>query len=288
MKPLKATDREATYVAMEAAKRSPIRIEAAESEVPREGTVVPQPLATTTDGRKPPPRLRKPSPGHDRCLAPTADLESHRARLREAFGNTLSDEFVEVLLGKLIETLRPNPFDQLQEPTLNAALALIDSLQPRSEMEALMAVQIVATGLSGLRFLRQSQHHMDESFIDIYGGYAIKLIKLQNELLQTLDRNRRGHKQTVQARDVHIHSGAQGVVGIINSGKDGSGGQDGGPTPDSSPQPKSEHDAKQAAHAPHPALRSPDAERDLVPSAGDAERPMSDARRTVAGSPEGK
>jgi hypothetical protein len=172
---------------------------------------------------------------------------------------------------------------------LNAALALIDSLQPRSEMEALMALQIVATGLSGLRFLRQSQHHMDESFIEIYGGYAMKLLKMQNELLQTLDRHRRGHKQSVQARDVHIHSGAQGVVGIINSGgNDGSSGQDGSPTLDSSSQSKSEHDGKQAAHAPHPALRSSNAEREFVPSAGDAERPMSDARWTVAGSPEGK
>jgi len=62
---------------------------------------------------------------------------------------------VEVLLGKLIEALRPNPFDHLQEPTLNAALALIASIQPRSEMEALMAVQ--------MRFLRQSQHYMTSS-----------------------------------------------------------------------------------------------------------------------------
>jgi len=30
-------------------------------------------------------------------------------------------------------------------------------------MEALMAVQIVATGLSGIRYLRQSQHHMTSS-----------------------------------------------------------------------------------------------------------------------------
>src|SRR5205823_13288971 len=159
---------------------------------------VPQaPVAASTDGRKAPPRVRKPSPHNDQCLAPTGDLESHRARLREAFGNTLSDEFVEVLLGKLMEALRPNPFDNLQEPTLNAALALIDSIQPRSEMEALIAVQIVATGLSGIRYLRQSQHHMDESFIEIYGSYAIKLLKMQNELLQVLDRYRRGHHQTV-------------------------------------------------------------------------------------------
>jgi hypothetical protein len=34
-----------------------------------------------------------------------------------AFGNTLSDEFVDVLLGKLAEALRPGPFDALEEPT---------------------------------------------------------------------------------------------------------------------------------------------------------------------------
>jgi hypothetical protein len=32
--------------------------------------------------------------------APTPDLEGHRKRLREALGNTLSDEFVDVILGK--------------------------------------------------------------------------------------------------------------------------------------------------------------------------------------------
>ena len=37
-------------------------------------------------------------------------------------------------------------------------------------------------------------------------------------------------------------------------------------------------DAKQITHASHPALRSPNAEQELVPSAGDAERPMRAAR----------
>ena len=147
-------------------------------------------------------------------LAP--DLESHRARMREAFGDTLSDEFVEVLLGKLIEALRPSPFDQLEEATLNAGLVLIESIRPRSEMEALMAVQIVATGLSGLRFLRQSQTHMTEDYIDVYGSYAIKLLKLQAELLRALDRHRRGNRQTVEVKHVHLYPGSQGVVGIVN------------------------------------------------------------------------
>jgi hypothetical protein len=166
--------------------------------------------------RKAPPRVRKPSPLNDQCLAATPDLENHRKRLRDAFGDTLSDEFVEVLLGKLVEALRPGPFDALEERTLNAGLAIIDSMQPQSELEALLAVQIIATGFSGLRLLRQSQQHMTEDYIDVYGSYAIKLLRLQNEMIQTFDRYRRGSKQTVEVRHVHIHSGGQGMVGIIN------------------------------------------------------------------------
>jgi hypothetical protein len=63
---------------------------------------------------------------------------------------------------------------------------------------------------------RRSQQQMTEDFIDVYGNYAIKLLRLQNDMIQTFDRYRRGNKQTVEVRHVHIHSGGQGVVGIIN------------------------------------------------------------------------
>jgi hypothetical protein len=56
----------------------------------------------------------------------------------------LSDEFVDVILGKLVEALRPGLYDQLEEATLNAALATIDSMQPRSELQAVLAVQSFA------------------------------------------------------------------------------------------------------------------------------------------------
>jgi len=209
--------KEATYAAIEATKRAPIRLMAPDDaeEAPNAGVPSAAP-EKGDDTRRVPPRVRKPSPLNDQCLSPTADLEGHRARLRDAFGNTMSDEFVEVLLGKLVEALRPSPFDKLDEPTLNAGLALISSIQPRSEMEALIAVQVVATGFSGLRFLRQSHRHMSEAFIDVYGGYAIKLLRLQADLLQALDRHRRGNRQTVEVHHVHLYPGSQGVVGIVN------------------------------------------------------------------------
>ncbi len=172
--------KQATYVARAASKYPPVQIGAPDDQSQSEETTemtpnVPAHLDSAPEGssqRKPPPRVRKPSPNHNRYLAPTADLEGHRARLREAFGNTMSDEFVNVMLGKIIEALKPNPFDQLEEATLNSALAIIHSVQCRSELEALMAVEIVATGFAGLRFLRQSQHHMTEDYIGTYGPYA--------------------------------------------------------------------------------------------------------------------
>jgi hypothetical protein len=206
--------KEAVYVARESDKRRPIRLLAPEGgEEPLAALV---PSEGSEQAREAPPRVLKPSALNDQCLAPTPDLESHRKRLREAFGNTMSDEFVEVLLGKLLEALRPAALESLEQPTVNAALAIIDSMCPQSELEALLVVQIIAAGFSGLRLLRQSQQQMTQDYIDTYGNYAIKLLRLQNEMIQTFDRYRRGNKQTVEVRHVHIHPGGQGVVGIIN------------------------------------------------------------------------
>jgi hypothetical protein len=93
-------------------------------------------------------------------------------------------------------------------------------MQPSSELEALLAIQIIATGFSGMRFLRQSHRRMDEVFIDVYGSYAIKLHRLQAELIQAFDRHRRGNRQTVEVRHVHLYPGSQGVIGIVNNGQD--------------------------------------------------------------------
>ena len=131
------------------------------------------------------------------------------------------------MVTQLILALRPGPHDVLDEQTLNAAIALIASVGPQSEMEALLAVEIAATAFTGLKFLKHSQRHLDETFIGVYGGFATRLLRLQLELIQTLDKHRRGNKQTVEVRHVHIHSGAQGVVGIINSGAGGERGEGG-------------------------------------------------------------
>ena len=58
--------------------------------------------APAIGAKKGPPRLRKASSRDDAIVSPTIGLEEHRAALRQVFGETLSDEFVDVMLTKLV------------------------------------------------------------------------------------------------------------------------------------------------------------------------------------------
>ena len=117
--------------------------------------------------------------------------------------------------------LVPNPFDVLEEATLNAAIAVIASLKLTSELEAFLATQAVIAGFSGFRMLELSQRHLGEENIAVYGGYANRLLKLQNELIETINRHRRGNSQTVNV--VHIQQGDRGGVGVLTGDKGGTG-----------------------------------------------------------------
>jgi hypothetical protein len=66
--------------------------------------------------------------------------------------------------------------------------------------------------------------HLGEENIAVYGTFASKLLRLQNELIETLNRHRRGNSQTVNVNHVHIHPGGRGVVGVVNADTRGRGG----------------------------------------------------------------
>lgn len=202
--------RDAAWAAVKMAERRSVPLQATDVVGPH------LPVLVVEGHRKRAPRVRKPSSSHDAIHAPTGDTDAHRAELREAFGETLSDQFVEVMMGKLISGLRPNPFDVLEEATLNAAIAVITSVKTTSELEALLATQAAVAGFSAFRMLELSQRHLGEENIAVYGTFAVKLIRLQNEMIETINRHRRGNSQSIVVKHVHIHPGAQGVVGIVN------------------------------------------------------------------------
>ena len=86
MKKIRIGGGEATYVAMEERKRGSVSLEPADGETVSASSEPDLPVPSERGNR--PPRVRRPDRDSDRCLAPTPDLEGHRARLREAFGRT--------------------------------------------------------------------------------------------------------------------------------------------------------------------------------------------------------
>jgi hypothetical protein len=83
-------------------------------------------------------------------------------------------------------------------------------------------------------------------------------------------------RQKISVEHVHVHSGGQAIVGAVEAGADVASGNQRRP------------DARAITHAPVAPLWREDQKREAVPVAGDAEREMPDARRSVARSSEGE
>ena len=106
---------------------------------------------------------------------------------------------------------------------------------------------------------------------------ANKLSRTFTTLLEALNRHRGKGQQKVTVEHVHVHEGGQAIVGTVERR-----------TPAKSSQAEDQYHARQITHAHEPAMRCPNAEREPVPIARDAERPLPDARGKIARCPEGQ
>ncbi len=93
-----------------------------------------------------------------------------------------------------------------------------------------------------------------------------KLSRTYTMLLDALNRHRGKGQQKVTVEHVHVHQGGQAIVGAVEAG--------GGVSHGNQRQPH----AKAISHAPVAPLWRQDEEREPVPLAGHAERPLPDAR----------
>jgi hypothetical protein len=176
-------------------------------------------------------------------------------RLKNAFG-TASSAFVGTSLQQLIAAARL-PNSGISEPAVNASLAFIEGAKPEGEVECALVIQMACTHTAAMAVLHRlgGGHGGDRSFAAMASA-AARLLRAYATQFETLAApTTRPHPSTGQAPArsqaerpsprCTIHSGAQGVVGIINSGKDSSGEQDRSPTLDSSSQSKSESSGEQ-------------------------------------------
>jgi hypothetical protein len=126
----------------------------------------------------------------------------------------------------------------------------------------MLAVQLVATHQAAMECFRRA-HLPDQSAhgYQLRLSHASRLVRSFAALSEALDRHRGKGRQVVRVEHVTVQAGGQAIVGAVTRGAGGGA--------------KSEERCyaqrqQQLAHAPEPALRGPDPERQPVPIAGGA------------------
>ena len=205
------------------------------------------------------------------------DPADHTGRLRSIGGST-SDAFNNVLANAALQTLwTKNSGPEEKQRQISAVAAALIGIAPQDELEGMLAGQLVAANAAAMECYRRAmigEQSFDGRKENL--NQANKLSRTYVTLLEALNRHRgKGVQQKVTVEHVHVHAGAQAVVGTVETG--------GGVASKIERQPH----AQALAHAPIPPMRSPDQEREFVPVAGDDERPLSHARRRVSRSTQG-
>ena len=219
-------------------------------------------------------------PGH-------SDEEGHRFRLADAFG-TRSMQFVDAMLKGVgmapedhsaSKDFGPGSPDQL---AFNAALAVIDGVRPKDEVEAMLAANMAVANITLLELVARTRAaiagHLYQGNglkrLDVLGNLTNKFMRTFAIQIEALARKRRKGEQTVTVRHLHIHAGGQAVVGnVTHRGGRGVTKNEQRPYGDNPEKPKIR---KTPAR---PSMRSAHEERDAVPVTSDQKGPLSAARR---------
>jgi hypothetical protein len=203
------------------------------------------------------------------------DLSKRRGALK-AIGGSMSDDWNNIVANQTIQTLwlRSSDAEQIRRQRHAAVDALI-GINPADELEGMIAAQLLAAHNSAMECYRRAM--LVEQTFEGYRenlNQANKLGRTYAVLLDALNRHRGKGQQKVTVEHVHVHEGGQAIVGNVES-------RGGGFAPKAKDQPHA------ITHAPGTTMPSADAPREPVPVARDEERPLPDARRTVAGRSEG-
>lgn len=185
-----------------------------------------------------------------------ADYAGWAAQLKDAFGTT-SHDFMARSISLLATAMQRS--GQGRAEGINAGLAVVAGVRPENETEAMLAVQMAATHEAAMSMLDIARSNGTVPAIQAAGGLAVKLLRTYTAQMETLAKLRRGGEQTVRVEHVHVHPGAQAIVGAVNH----PGG--GGVSIGNQSQPHAPIDPQALALAPGSSMWSEDAQRDAVP-----------------------
>jgi hypothetical protein len=184
---------------------------------------------------------------------------NNQGTLKHIGGSQSTDWNIQIAADTSEALWRKNSDEATAKRQFRAAMDGLIGIAPKGELEGMMAAQLIASHSAAMECYRRAMHG-EQTFEGRRENLsqANKLSRTFTVLLDALNRHRGKGQQKVTVEHVHVHSGGQAVVGVVETG--------GGDRPKSEDQPH----AKQIAHAPQPPMQSADQERERVPIASDA------------------
>lgn len=190
----------------------------------------------------------------------------HALKTVDAFATT-SLAFSTDKLNDLLNHFAANNNRGAGELDLNSALAFLDGAKPKNEVEATLAVQMVATNDAAMRALAMVGKSEFIQHTQTFGNLAIKLLRTFAMQVEALAKLQRGGEQVVR----HVHVDNRGGQAVITENVH-TGGRGNGKVDDQS------HATSAAGIS--PALLGADPIGNGVPISGrEGEAAMQDARR---------
>ncbi len=215
---------------------------------------------------------RKSEKGDEPTKVDVTKPQENRGKLK-AVGGSQSDPWNYTLATQALSVLLiNNPDAELRKEQLDGNVAALKSIGPKDELEGMMAAQLIAAHNVAMECYRRAM--IDEQTLEglrEYLNQANKLSRTWTTLLEALNKHRGKGGQKVTVEHVHVHAGGQAVVGAFKGAGNGKRANS-----------EKQTSAEQNAHAPQPALRSPDTKKEAMPVARDGERPLPDAWGNLA------
>ncbi|HEV7436319.1 MAG TPA: hypothetical protein VGO22_15830 [Pseudorhizobium sp.] len=134
--------------------------------------------------------------------------------LMESIGTT-DVEITKLITQQLGEITQDNRKFDIQK--LNYALALVQAVEPRDEMETMLATQMAAIHLATMVQARRLQGAESVQQAEANSKSLNALARTFAQQMETLKKYRGGNQQKVVVEHVHVYSGGQAVVGAVNA-----------------------------------------------------------------------
>ena len=206
---------------MAKAKATPVTTELAKSYEP---TVAERRALEAQRSRRQQQRLqiraRASMKGDELSLQPDhVDAAFGHLLLMDSLGTTQVD-FSDGLLAQLANAaIKGRIVDERQ---LNFMLAMVTGIEPRDQLEAMLAAQMAAVHNATMTFARRLNHVDNIPQQDSAERAFNKLARTFASQLEALKRYRSGGNQTVRVEHVTVNEGGQAIVGNVAHGGRGS------------------------------------------------------------------